>query len=294
MSSNCLVFHTSGGISSSPAAFLFLIFLRTESSSSCVNGPSLMSNCLLIILVIGSCVIFGGFPSKFSKCCFYSFILSCWFAALSFALAVFFLLLTSFIVCQAILDCLSSTESLILSIWFWMYSVCSFMYMPANWYCAVFSFKAFVFVGFYIYIYIYISLRVFTFNTYLCVNALPSHPAFISVYIYEFYSIFPMKSRLASTLTSWQFCNLLQAFWTVFLSKFINAAVIPAFSSFSVLHRVLLISHSNAPLTYWFKGLQSVESCGYTLEVMDLQKFSDSQEWVLLLVWHGKESVSSM
>ena len=58
MSSNCLVFHTSGGISSSPAAFLFLIFLRTESSSSCVNGPSLMSNCLLIILVIGSGVIF--------------------------------------------------------------------------------------------------------------------------------------------------------------------------------------------------------------------------------------------
>ena len=88
MSSNCLVFHTSGGISSSPAAFLFLIFLRTESSSSCVNGPSLMSNCLLIILVIGSCVIFGGFPSKFSKCCFHSFILSCWFAALSFALVI--------------------------------------------------------------------------------------------------------------------------------------------------------------------------------------------------------------
>ena len=88
MSSNCLVFHTSGGISSSPAAFLFSIFLRTESSSSCVNGPSLMSNCLLIILVIGSCVIFGGFTSKFSKCCFHSFILSCWFAALSFALSV--------------------------------------------------------------------------------------------------------------------------------------------------------------------------------------------------------------
>ena len=138
MSSNCLVFHTSGGISSSPAAFLFLIFLRTELSSSCVNGPSLMSDCLLIILVIGSCVIFGGFP----KCCFHSFILFCWFAAFHFASTVFFLLLTSFIVCQAILDCLSSTESLILSIWFWMYSVCSFIYMPANWYCAVFSFKA--------------------------------------------------------------------------------------------------------------------------------------------------------
>ena len=65
MSSNCLVFHTSGGILSSPAGFLFLIFLRTESRSSCVNGPSLMSNCLLIILMIGSCVTFGGFPSRF-------------------------------------------------------------------------------------------------------------------------------------------------------------------------------------------------------------------------------------
>ena len=95
MLSNCLVFHTSGGISSSPAAFLFLIFLRTESSSSLVNGPSLMSNCLLIILVIGSCVTFGGLPSRFLKCCFRSFILSCWFAAFNFALAVLFLLLTS-------------------------------------------------------------------------------------------------------------------------------------------------------------------------------------------------------
>ena len=131
MSSNCLVFHTSGGISSSPAAFLFLIFLRTESSSSLVNSPSLMCNCLLIILVIGSCIMFGGLASRFSKC-FHSFILSCWFAAFSFALAVLFLPLTSFIVCQAILDCLSSAESLILSILFCMNSVCSFRYMSVN------------------------------------------------------------------------------------------------------------------------------------------------------------------
>ena len=74
MSSTCLVFHTSGGISSSPAAFLFLIFLSIESSSFGVNGPSLMSNCLLIIiLVIGPCVTFRGFPSRFWKCCFHSY-----------------------------------------------------------------------------------------------------------------------------------------------------------------------------------------------------------------------------
>ena len=150
MSSNCLVFHTSGGISSSPAVFLFLIFLSTESNSSRVNGPSLMSNCLQIILVIGSCVTFGGFPSRYSKCCFHSFILSYWFVAFNLALCVLFLLLTSLIICHAILDCLSSTESLILSIWFFMYSLCSFRYMLANSFCAFFSFRAFVFVGFFL------------------------------------------------------------------------------------------------------------------------------------------------
>ena len=139
MSWNCLVFNTSGGISSSLAASLFLIFLGTESSSSSVNGPSLMSNCLLTILVIGSWVTFGGFPNRFSKCCFHSFILSYWFVAFNLALAVLFFLLTSFIVCHAILDCLSSTESLILSIRFCMYSVCSFRYMLANSFCAFFK-----------------------------------------------------------------------------------------------------------------------------------------------------------
>ena len=116
MSSNCLVFLISRGISSSPMAFLFLIFLSTESSPSRVNGLSLMSNCLLIILVIGSCITFGRFPCRFWKCYFHSFIHSCWFVAFSLALAVLFLLLTLFIVCYAILDCLSSTEFLILSI----------------------------------------------------------------------------------------------------------------------------------------------------------------------------------
>ena len=140
--------HTSRGISSSPAAFLFLILLRTVSSSSLVKGPSFTSNCLLIILVIGSSVISGGFPSRFLKCCSHSFILSCWLAAFNFALAVLFLPLTSFIVCQAILDCLSSTESLILSIWFCTYSACSFRYIPVNWCCAFSSSRAFVFVGF--------------------------------------------------------------------------------------------------------------------------------------------------
>ena len=36
-----------------------------------MNGPSLMSNCLLIILMIGSCVTFGGFPSRFLKVLFF-------------------------------------------------------------------------------------------------------------------------------------------------------------------------------------------------------------------------------
>ena len=68
--------------------------------------------CLFIILMIGSWVTSGGFPSKFSKCCFHWCIRSHWLVAFSLALAVLFLLLTSFIICHAILDCLSSTESL--------------------------------------------------------------------------------------------------------------------------------------------------------------------------------------
>ena len=150
MLSNSLVFHTSGGISSSPAAFLFWIFLRTESSSSCVNCPSLMFNCLLIILMIGSCVTFRGLPSKFSKCCFHRCICSSGLVAFSFAFTMLFLLLTSFTVCHAILDCLSSTESLILLIWFCMYSVCSFRYMLANSFCAFLSFSALILVGFFL------------------------------------------------------------------------------------------------------------------------------------------------
>ena len=117
--SNSLVFPTSGRISSNAAAFIFLISLSTESSSS-VNCPSLISNWLLIILMIGLCVFFGGFPSKFSKCCFHRCIRSSWLVAFSLAFAVLLFLLTSFIVCQAILDYLSSTESLILLIWFCM------------------------------------------------------------------------------------------------------------------------------------------------------------------------------
>ena len=150
MSSNCLVFHTSGGISSCPAAFLFLIFLCADSSSSCVNCRSLISDCLQIILVIGSCVTFGGFPSIFSKFYFHSCIRSCWLVDFTLVLAVLFLLLTSFAVCHAILDCLSSTKSLILLIWFCMHSVCSFRYMLTNSFCVFLSFMALVLFGFFL------------------------------------------------------------------------------------------------------------------------------------------------
>ena len=128
MLSNSLVFHTSGGISSSPAAFLFLIFLSTELRSPCVNCPCLMSIWLLIIFMIGSCVTFGSFPRKFLKMLFpqvYSF-----FLAVNFQLSFLGALPSAhFVYC---LPCLSSTKSLILLIWFCMYSVCSFSHTFAK------------------------------------------------------------------------------------------------------------------------------------------------------------------
>ena len=123
------------GISLSPAAFLFSICISTGSSSF-INRPSLISNCLQRILVIGSCVTFVWCPSKFTKCCFHSCIRSFSLVSFSLAFSVLFLLLTSFIVYHAILGCLSSTKSLILFIWFCMYSVCTFRYMLANPFCA--------------------------------------------------------------------------------------------------------------------------------------------------------------
>ena len=85
-----------------------------------------MSSWLLIIFVIVSSLTLGDFPNRFLKCSFHRCIHSSWLAAFSLALAVLFLLLTSFTVSHAILDYLSSAESLILLICSWMYSGCSF------------------------------------------------------------------------------------------------------------------------------------------------------------------------
>ena len=126
----------------------FIIFLCSESNSSYLNSPCLISNLLLIIIVIGLCVIFGGFLSKFSKCWFHKCIRSSWLVAFSLAFAVLFFLLTSFTVCHSILDCISSTESLILLIRFCMYSVCSLRHTLANSFCAFLIFRALILVGF--------------------------------------------------------------------------------------------------------------------------------------------------
>ena len=151
MSSNSLVFHTSVGISSSPAAFLFLLFLSTE-SSSCVNCPTLMSSWSLLIFAVGSCVTFGRFPNKFSKCCFHRCIRSTWLIAFNLAFAVIFLLIASFTVCHDILDWLFLTECLILLIWLCMYYICSFRYMSINSFCVFFSFWTLILVGFFCYL----------------------------------------------------------------------------------------------------------------------------------------------
>ena len=147
MSSNSLVFHTSGVFYQAlPLSYFY--FFSTESSFSCVNCPSLMSSWLLKFFVIGSSVSFGGFPSKFSRCCFHICIRSYWLVAFSLAFTVLLLLLTSFMVCHTILDCLSSAEFLILLIWFCMYSVCSFWHMLVNSFCAFLSFWVLILVGF--------------------------------------------------------------------------------------------------------------------------------------------------
>ena len=142
--------YTSVILGYSKVTLLWKIFLSTDSRSSCVNCPGLMSSWLLIIFVIGSCINFEGFLSKFSKCCFHRCIRSSWLAAFSLAFAVLSLQFTWFTVNHAILDCLSSTESLILLIWFCMYSVCSFRYTLVNSFCAFLSFWVLILVRFFL------------------------------------------------------------------------------------------------------------------------------------------------
>ena len=106
------------GIFHQALLLFFFFFFSTNSRSSGVKCLSLMSNGILIIPVISSWITLGEFPSKFSKYCFHSCIRSSWLEVFSFVLAVPFLLLTPLTVCHANLNCLSSTESLVLLIWF--------------------------------------------------------------------------------------------------------------------------------------------------------------------------------
>ena len=147
MSTNPLVFHTSKGISSNSAAFSFFNFPQNWLSFSCVTCPSLMSNCLQIILGICSRVTFGGFRSKFSKCWFHNCIRSSWLVAFTLALAVLFLLCTSFtsFLCYPRLSIFNRVSNLI-----GLYSICSFRYMLANSFCAFLNFRALVLVGFFL------------------------------------------------------------------------------------------------------------------------------------------------
>ena len=107
-----------------------------------------MSSGLLIIFMIGSSITLRDFLSRFLKYCFYKYIPSSWVAAFNLALAMLFLLLTSFTVCHVILDHLSSNKSLILLIWSWIYSVSSFRYALLSSLWAVLSFWALALVGF--------------------------------------------------------------------------------------------------------------------------------------------------
>ena len=108
---------------------LLLIFSNILSSSSSVNCSCLISCWPLIIFWISWSVISGWFPSRFLKCPFHIWSFSSWLAAFSFAFEVLFLPITSFTVCHANHNCLSLNEFLILLIWPWMYSNCSFWYV---------------------------------------------------------------------------------------------------------------------------------------------------------------------
>ena len=86
--------------------------------------------------------------SRFLKCSFHFWCLSSWLAAFSFALKVLFLVLTSFTVCHTNCNCSFSTKFLILLIWPWIKSYCSFLYVLVSSLWTFLSFCTLAFVRF--------------------------------------------------------------------------------------------------------------------------------------------------
>ena len=125
MSSNFLVFYTSSGISSRPAAFLLLTVFGTALSLSAVMCPSLMSYWMLIISSVSLSVNSEKFPRLILDVSFHFWNLF----DFSLDLEVLFLTLTLFTVFHANWDCLSSTVFLILLIWLCRYPSCSFWFV---------------------------------------------------------------------------------------------------------------------------------------------------------------------
>ena len=78
MFSNFLVFHTPGSIFSRSANVQLLIFVSTISSSSSMNGSSLMSSWRLVIYLDRFISDFREFPSRFWECSFHSLFFLDW------------------------------------------------------------------------------------------------------------------------------------------------------------------------------------------------------------------------
>ena len=108
-----------------------------------------MSNWLLIIFVIGSCVTLGALPSKFSKCCFRYCIRS--FLAGSFQFSFRNVLPSAHFLyhlpCYPRLSIFIQVSKLI-DLISYLYSICSFRYIIAYSFCDFLSFRVLILVGF--------------------------------------------------------------------------------------------------------------------------------------------------
>ena len=97
--------------------------------------------------MIGSCITFGGFSSKFYKCCFYSCFLagSFKFSFRSILPSAHFVYCLSCYPRLSLFNWVSNLIDLILYAF-----LCSFRYMFANSFCVLLRFRALIFVGFFL------------------------------------------------------------------------------------------------------------------------------------------------
>ena len=146
----------------------------------------------------------------------------------------------------------------------------------------------------YIYIYVYIQGALDKLSSKLKKKEINSNISFYHIYLQTFHEIISKYYRSNKLIEiTMSFNYSLQSTVDSPLIRLVNAAIILAFSSSLVLHRVFSTSLDSAPRLI-IKGNTIWNNDDQTFLVMRSKKFPQCQHWVFRYMWHGGEYPSQI